>query len=122
MIIKSSQRTNAKQLAYHLIDDENERVVLVGAYGVYSIDIAGSLAEFEATAKASRATKPLYHVSISPHEAETMTEEDWNKTWRVHDETHGLRGLQYIEVEHEKNGRTHRHRVYNRINPITGKQ
>lgn len=121
MIIKSSQRTNAKQLSSHLMSTENERAELIKSYGVYSQNVAGALAEFEATAKSSRSTKPLFHVSISPHQSETMTEDDWQKAWSLHDEIHGLNGLQYIEVEHEKNGRAHRHRVYNRVNPETGK-
>ena len=119
MIIKSSQRSNGKQLANHLVSQENEKVTLINSSGVFSSDVAGSIQEMEALAKGSRARKPLFHVSVSPEESAKMTEEDWKKSWAVHDKIHGLAGLQYIEVQHKKNGRTHRHRCYNRVDPET---
>lgn len=121
MIIKSSQRSAGKQLAAHLASTENESATLINSSGVYSQDIAGAISEFEAIAKSSIAKKPLYHVSISPSETVNMSHDDWVKTWLLHDTIQRLSGLQFIEVEHVKKGRTHRHRVYNRINAETGK-
>jgi len=122
MIIKSSQRGSPKSLAKHLESDENEKVTIKELNGVYSNNIHDAFAEFQAISKGSKSKQPLYHVSISPAPTETMSDKGWAKAWEVHDQTHGLKGLQYIEVEHSKNNRTHRHRVYNRINPETGKQ
>lgn len=122
MIIKSSQRSGAKSLAKHLESDENEKVTIKELNGVYSNSIQSALSEFQAISKGANAKQPLYHVSISPAPTETMSNKDWAKAWSEHDKAHGLEGLQYIEVEHAKNGRTHRHRVYNRIHPETRKR
>lgn len=121
MVIKSSQRSGGKQLPAHLMADENERAEVVDSHGVFSRDVAGILAEFEAVAKGTQARKHLYHVSVSPQESATMSPKDWARTWQLHDQTQGLNGLPFVEVEHEKHGRTHRHRVYTRIDPQTGK-
>jgi hypothetical protein len=120
LIPKSSQRSNGKQLAAHLISSENEQVTFIQSNGVYSLNIAGAISEMEAFAKISSAQKPLYHVSISPEQSANMSADDWKKTWALHDKIHGLDGLQFVEVQHEKNDRTHRHRVYNRVDPETG--
>ena len=120
MIIKSSQRSNPKQLGLHLKSDENERVSFVDLDGVLSTNITEALIEFAEIAKGTRATKPLYHVSISPEKSACMTKSSWQQCWALHDKVHNLEGLSFIEVEHQKKGRTHRHRVYSRIDIETG--
>lgn len=120
MIIKSSQRANRKQLAEHLASDENERATVVNSGGVLAQDVAGALAEMEAMARGTRCIKYMYHVSISPEETARMSREDWVRTWALHDQVHGLKGLPFVEVEHAKRGRdgaerVHRHRVYCRV-------
>ena len=117
----SSMRASAKALADHLISPENEKVTVKKLEGVYSNDVHGALAEFQAISKGSRAKKFLYHVSVSPAPDQVMTEKDWDKVWAIYDKVHDLNGLQYVEVEHIKLQRVHRHRVYNRLDPLTGK-
>lgn len=122
MIVKSSQRSNAKQLAEHLSSSENEEVVSLGSYGLVECNsISGGLAEMEAIAKASRCVKHLYHVSISPSPQYKVTEKQWKRIWELHDEIQGLEGYVYKCVGHIKNNRCHQHRVYERVNPETGK-
>ncbi len=121
MIIKMSQRANGRQLAKHLVSDENERVSVISTNGVLSQHVAGAIAEFEAIAKGSRARKPLAHCMISPHPVEEMTPEKWMRAWQLFAKTHGLEGRQCIIIEHHKNGRTHQHAVFNRVDFETGK-
>ena len=122
MIIKSSQRAGSRELAKHLSSGENETVRIVGSHGVLNQSIEGALQEFEAISMASNCKKHLFHVSISPSpDVHMMTGEDWEKTWVLHEEINNMKGVPYIEVEHVKNGRAHRHRVYERVNYETGK-
>ena len=121
MIVKSSQRSGARNLADHLKSDENESVRVVGSQGIVaSSSISGALAEMKAIGMASRCSKHLFHASISPASDKNMTESQWKRVWDLHDEVQGTKDLSYIEVEHCKNNRTHRHRVYERVDFITG--
>ena len=80
MIIKSSQRANAKQLAEHLSSDENEKVTIIGSSGIIDDStISGALAEMEAISNGSRCIKHIYHVSISPAPGYKVTEKQWPK-------------------------------------------
>ena len=121
MIVKSSQRSGYKELAKHLNSVENETVRIVGAQGVLAESVEGALQEFEAIAMASNCRKHLFHVSVSPDMSVHMSDEDWVKTWQLHEEINKLKDHFFIEVEHIKNGRAHRHRVYERVNAQTGK-
>ena len=121
MIGKSSQIAGTKKLANHLVSNENESVRIVTSYGLVSGDsIHSALAEMEAIAKSSCCEKHLYHVSISPSPDESITDKQWIRAWELYDQVHNLHGLPFIEVEHNKKNRTHRHRVYERVNPETG--
>jgi hypothetical protein len=121
MNLKSTQRAGMNELAIHLISDENESVRVVRSRGVVSESILGALQEFQAIANASNCKKHMFHVSASPHPDEVMTEKQWQILWRQHEKINGLENALYIEVEHVKHGRTHRHRVYERVNSDTGK-
>ncbi len=66
MNIKSNQRSNPRQLAVHLVSDENESIKFTDSRSIASQNVIGALAEMEALIKGSRAQKPLYHVQYSP--------------------------------------------------------
>jgi len=121
MIIKSTQREGWEELEVHLESDENEKVRVVKTRGVILETIGGALEEFEAIAKASNCKKFMFHVSASPHPNESMTEKQWLALWKQHERINNLENAAYIEIEHDKNGRIHRHRVYCRVNSDTGK-
>lgn len=115
MIAKSSARAGAASLAAHLINEaENERVS-VGASRdlVCGEQVAAALAEMEAISKGSRCEKHLYHVMLNP--AQPLSAEQWGRAWQAYEQEFGLEDQPFIEVEHHKQGRTHRHRVYDRI-------
>ena len=122
MIVKSSQRAGYRELAKHLASDENEEVRVVGTRHVHDESIAGALTEFEAIAKASNCQKHLFHVSASPAPDQKMSEKEWKTLWMHHEQINDLKDKPFIEVEHRKAGRSHRHRVYERVDSYTGKQ
>lgn len=128
MIIKGGSRAGAGSLAAHVLrTDQNERVRIVDLAGVIADTLGGALAEMEAQACGTRASKPLYHVSISPDpKAPPMTKAQWATAIERLETRLGLTGCARAIIEHEKAGaggllRTHRHVVWSRTDPLTGR-
>lgn len=121
MHVKSSQRAGRRELAKHLISDENEQVRIVQSRGVVDSSISGALAEFEAIATGSNCKKFMFHVSASPAPDEQMSEKHWEVLWKNHEKINGLENASFVQVEHQKKNRTHQHRVYLRVDSQTGK-
>lgn len=125
MIIKGGARAGGRELAIHLERrDTNEKVRLFGTDQVAAKSVRGALAEMEAIASASRSTKPLYHVSISPDEDERLTDEQWGLAADTLGDALGLTGHQRVMVLHTKVGKTgvvrqHAHLVWNRVDADT---
>lgn len=72
MILKGSCRTNGSDLATHLMNGyDNERAELCEVRGTIADDLHGAFAEIELIASGTRAQKPLFSLSINPHEALT---------------------------------------------------
>ncbi|MEO0374331.1 MAG: hypothetical protein AAF329_06790 [Cyanobacteria bacterium P01_A01_bin.17] len=126
MIIKSSQRAGAKQLANHLtktIDDDNrpQQVTFSAArHFMPDHDVHSALNDMAVMAWASPQTeKHLYHASINP--SAELNADQWQRAFQVYEQEFDLHEAAFIEVTHCKEGRTHRHRVYERVNVETQK-
>lgn len=120
MIIKGGARGKGAQLAAHLLrTDTNETVQLLDRQGVVATDVRGAFAEMEAIASGSRATKPLYHVSLSPEAHEVLTSAQWRIAADRLGDALGLDGRQRVMVFHKKDGREHCHVVWNRVDAET---
>jgi len=120
MIIKGGSRKSASFFAKHLMKtEENERVSIAEMKGLYAEDLPEAFRELKALSKATRAENYFYHASINPREDERLTPEQWD--FAVDRLEHNLRmeGHARFQVEHEKEGRTHRHIVWSRVNPET---
>lgn len=119
MILKGSQRGNAADLAIHLSNSfDNERVEVAQIYGTVSDDLYGAFAEFEAVAAGTRATKPLYSLSINP--SSPLTREQYREAIATIEKRLGLSGQPHAIVFHakaDKHGiaREHCHVVWSRI-------
>jgi hypothetical protein len=115
MILKSSERASASGLADHLTNArDNERVAVLSSRDLVSgDDVHRALAEMAAIAKGSRCTQHLHHAMMNP--AQELTQQQWQQAWDAYEQEFGLQDQPFIEVEHHKEGRTHRHRVYDRI-------
>src|SRR5258708_13561517 len=121
MIVKGAQRGRGAELASHLLRiDENEGADRRITGGVASIDVRGAIAELEGQTLATRARKGLFHAHISP--TSPLSAGEWQGSWSIFESVQGLEGHAFVEVRHVKSGREeHRHRVYSRRDPITGK-
>jgi hypothetical protein len=101
--------------------DQNERVTLAEIHGLGGRDVRECLAELQAIAEGTRTTNGFYVASLNPCEDEQLTPEQWAKAEEVFRRTMGLEDQPYFVVEHEKDGRTHRHIVAGRIDAETMK-
>ena len=125
MIIKGSSRgqtkTDTSKLAQHLLSQENEEVEVVELAGVGSQTLETALEEMRLVGLGSRATKLLYHASISldRDEAPTMGKARWLEAVDELEQRLGLTGHQRAVVRHIKRGREHVHIVWCRVHPWT---
>ena len=116
MIIGGGSRSNAKFFSMHLMKaEENERVEVVDIRGLAADDIREAFREMEALASGTRAKNFFYHANINPRAEETLTPEQWDQAIDTLEVELGLEGHSRFVVEHSKDGRTHRHVVWSRI-------
>lgn len=114
MILKGSSRSNTADLATHLMNGyDNERAELAEVRGTVSGDLHGAFAEIELIASGTRAQKPLFSLSINPHEA--LTREQYFEAIDAIEKRLGFEGQPRFVVFHEKDGREHAHVVWSRI-------
>jgi hypothetical protein len=121
MIISGGSRSNWRFFAGHLIRaDENERVTLVEMRGAPEVegDLATSIREAlrDYMLMASRHCKnAFYHADLNPRAGEHLTPEQWEQAANQLEHELKLDGQPRFIVEHEKQGRVHRHIVWSRI-------
>lgn len=115
MILVGSQRGGGKNLALHLMKVENDHVQIHQMRGFASDDLQSAFQESYAMSRATRCKQHLFSLSLNPPpEAETspqLFEETADKV----EERLGLKGQPRAIVLHTKNGRTHAHAVWCRI-------
>lgn len=120
MIIKGGSRKNGAFFAKHLLNaQDNERVAVTEIRGFTSETVPDIFREISIIAAGTRADNPFYHVSISPRAEEHLTPDQWEFAVDTLEHHLGLDGHDRFVVEHEKEGRVHRHVVWNRIDPAT---
>jgi hypothetical protein len=118
MIISGGSRCDWKYWAKHLTkNEENERVHIAEIKGLASHTVHDALHEMSLLALGSRAVNFIYHADINPREEERLSPEEWDEAVDRLERNLGLEGHSRIVVEHEKEGRVHRHVVWNRIDP-----
>ena len=116
MIIKGGSRQNRRFFARHLLNPkDNDKVRVVEFRGLANEDVAGALLDMEAMAKGTRCENYFYHADLSPREDEHLTEEQWTQAVDTLERHLGLEGQPRFVIEHEKNGRVHRHALWSRI-------
>lgn len=119
MILKGSQRSGARQLATHLLKDENEQIELVELRGFMSDDLPGALDETHAIAKGTKCRQFLFSLSLSPPLDQVASPETFQKAADAIEARLGLAGQPRAIIIHEKEGRRHAHAVWSRIDPET---
>lgn len=118
MIVKGGSRKSGAFFASHLMKTvDNERVSIAEMKGLYAEDLPEAFRELKALAAGTRAENYFYHASINPREDEYLTPEQWEFAVDRLEHNLGLDGHARFQVEHEKEGRTHRHIVWSRVDP-----
>lgn len=118
MIISGGSRSNWRFFSRHLLKtEENERVRIAEIRGLAAEDIREAFREMDALASGTRCKNFFYHANINPRADETLSPEQWDQAIDTLEEELGLTGHSRFVIEHEKDGRTHRHVVWSRIDP-----
>lgn len=116
MILKGSQRSGARQLAVHLLNErDNEHVEVHEIRGFASEDLVSAFREAEAVSKGTRAKQFLFSLSLSPPPREQVSIEQFERAIDAAERKLGLQGQPRAVVFHEKEGRRHAHAVWSRI-------
>jgi len=120
MILKASQRANAKELAIHLLKgDTNEHVTLHEIRGFVATDLKAALEEAHAISRGTKCRQFLFSLSLNPPELENVPIEYFENAIEDIERVLGLLNQPCIIVFHEKNGRRHCHVVWSRIDSHT---
>lgn len=122
MILVGNQRGNARELAHHLMKDENERVVIHELRGFIADTLDGAFQESQAISRATRCQQHLFSMSFNPPKDAIVSEADFESAIACAEQRLGLIGQPRAVVFHEKMGRDgeirrHAHAVWCRIDP-----
>lgn len=115
MILVGNQRSAAKNLALHLLKEENEHVEVHEIRGFASHNLMGALNEAHAISRATKCKQYLFSLSLNPPSDEKVPIADFENAINRIEERLGLSGQPRAIVFHEKKGRRHCHAVWLRI-------
>lgn len=115
MILVGSQRGGARDLARHLMKDENEHIELHELRGFCANNLMDALSEAYAVSQGTRCRKFLYSLSLNPPPGEAVSTADFEAAIEKAEDRLGLNGQPRAIVFHEKEGRRHAHAVWSRI-------
>jgi hypothetical protein len=115
MILVGNQRGGAKNLALHLMKQENEHIEVHELRGFASENLMAALNEAYAMSRATRCRQYLYSLSLNPPPGEDVPVKVFEDAIARAEERLGLSGQPRAIVFHEKHGRRHAHAVWSRI-------
>jgi len=121
MILKGNSRGGARDLALHLMKEENEHVEVYELRGFASQNLMGALNEIYAVSRGTQCRQFLYSLSINPPEQARVTTEQFVDAIDRAEETLRLSSHSRAIVFHEKEGRRHAHCVWSRIDTVNMK-
>ena len=121
MILVGNQRGGAKDLALHLLKDENESVVVHDIRGFASGNLVSALLESYAISRGTKCRQHLFSLSLNPPKDESVPVSVFEDAITRAEKQLGLTGQPRAIVFHEKRGmdgtvRRHAHAVWCRIN------
>ena len=115
MILVGNQRGGAKNLANHLLSQENEHVEVYDLRGFASDDLNGAFHEAYAMSKGTRCKQFLFSLSLNPPQDERVETPVFEDAIARAETKLGLENQPRAIVFHEKEGRRHAHVVWSRI-------
>ncbi|WP_438729259.1 relaxase/mobilization nuclease domain-containing protein [Parasphingorhabdus sp. DH2-15] len=121
MILVGNARGGARDLAQHLMKDENDHVTVHELSGFMSEDLDGAFQEAYAISRGTRCKQFLFSLSLNPPPDAKVSTQDFERAIEQAESELGLDGQPRAIVFHEKDGRRHAHAVWSRIDPETMK-
>lgn len=126
MILVGNQRGNYKEMADHLLKDENEQVIIHEIKGFMGESLHTALQESYAVSRATKCSKHMYSLSFNPPKGAKVSTEAFEDAIERVERRLGLMGQPRVIVFHEKRGRDgklrkHAHAVWCRIDAENGK-
>lgn len=121
MLFNGNQRGGGRDLALHLLKDDNERVQVHDLRGFASNDLEAAFKESYAISRATKCKQHLFSLSINPPGDKDVSDDDFENAIGRAEDRLGLTGQLRAIVFHEKKGRDgetrrHAHAVWCRIN------
>lgn len=115
MILQGNQRGGAKNLALHLLKEENDHVELHELRGFVSNDLVTALNEAYFISKATKAKQFLFSLSLNPPTNENVSTKTFENAIERVEKKLGLVNQPRAIVFHEKENRRHAHVAWSRI-------
>lgn len=115
MILQGNQRAGDRDLALHLLKEENDHVEVYELRGFVANDLVSALQEIRAASKGTRAKQYMYSLSLNPPANAKVSTETFMKTIERAEKTLNLDNQPRAVIFHEKEGRRHCHVVWSRI-------
>jgi hypothetical protein len=115
MILVGNQRGGAKELALHLLKEENDHVEVYELRGFAARDLRGAFNEAYAVSRGTRCKQYLFSLSLNPPATANVGTDDFEAAISRVETDLGLTGQPRAIVFHEKQGRRHAHCVWSRI-------
>ncbi|WP_416899504.1 MAG: relaxase/mobilization nuclease domain-containing protein [Minwuia sp.] len=119
MILVGNQRGGAKDLARHLMSQDNEHVTVHELRGFVADDLDGAFTESYAISRGTKCKQFLFSLSLNPPKEAEVSTADFEAAIDRAEAKLGLTGQPRAVVFHEKEGpggmRRHAHAVWSRI-------
>ena len=110
-ILVGNQRGGARDMALHLMKQENEHIDVHEIRGFVANSVMGALNEAYALSKATQCKQFMYSLSANPPPNQEVTTADFIDYFDRSEQRLGLQGQPRVIVFHEKQGRRHAHCV-----------
>ncbi len=111
MMTKSKARAPGR-LMRHLARADTNEAVQVGASRSVTPSLAEAMEELALRSATVGAKKSWFHAIGNPEPGQVMDDPEWAAYWAAFEAEFALETQAFIEVQHSKGGRNHRHRVY----------
>ncbi|MFQ3244128.1 MAG: hypothetical protein ACI9SP_000753 [Arenicella sp.] len=115
MLIHGNKRGGARDLALHLLKEENDHVEVHELRGFMSDDLVSALKEVHVISKGTQAKKFLFSVGFNPPEDKQISTQTFKQAIKQVENEFGLERQPRAIVFHEKKGRRHCHVAWSLI-------
>ena len=115
MLFVANNRGGGRQLAHHLMKQENDHITIHDMRGFAGHTLDAAFRETYAISRATKCEKYLFSLSLNPPMEASVPTDVFEQTIERVEKEFGLSGQPRALVFHEKDGRRHAHCVWSRI-------